>query len=184
MKTIRNNLWMMMIAWIMVAEKREILGLVIAILASICIIPNLKKPNKICLGKASVLVLLLFSVNMALLNMTYLKTSLPLVIFVFVECIDFVQLYQYQAKTKLKYLYIILTFSVISYLVMFGIIYFIPSIILDIHSKISSFSLITVVFIPYSSMLLYQIIKKEYRIKKTREYLKTLKNKSMFNIKA
>ena len=102
----------------------------------------------------------------------------------FVECIDFVQLYQYQAKTKLKYLYIILTFSVISYLVMFGIIYFIPSIILDIHSKISSFSLITVVFIPYSSMLLYQIIKKEYRIKKTREYLKTLKNKSMFNIKA
>ena len=40
MKTVRNNLWMMIIAWTLLIEGKEILGIVVALLASIYLFLN------------------------------------------------------------------------------------------------------------------------------------------------
>lgn len=181
MKTIRNNLWLMIIAWTMVIETKMTLGIIIGVIASIYLFYNNKSINY---RSTVILIMLLFSVNTSLLISTFLKPSFLLLIFALIISINISLIYQYSTKIRLKSLYIIMTIMIISYLLMFISIYIFPFTIMNISAKINAIYLLSVVFIPYSFIILIMLIQKEYRLKKLQSYYKTLENKSMYNIKA
>lgn len=181
MKTVRNNLWMMIIAWTLIIEGKEILGVVVALLASIYLFFNKKSIN---IRNMSLLVLLLFPITVLFLKMTYLKISFLSIIFILIQSIDVSLIYQYELKIKLKSLSLIFSFLLVSYVLMFIVICILPGTIMNINSKVMAISLISTVFMPYSLIILTMLVKKEYLLRKRRNYLRTLKNRSMFNIKA
>lgn len=180
MKTMRNNLWMMMVAWCLFIEGKEVFALMVNILA-LAYLYLASKNIKII--ETLVLSCLFISVELVCINMTLLGVSLSSLFFLTAACVNVSLSYEFLAKLRLKSMYSIFIIEFVLQLIMTVLFIIMPITLMNVTAKFEAIMTVNVIFMPYTLILLIRLIQREYRIKTLRNNLETLKRRSMFDIK-
>ena len=180
MKTIRNNLWMVMIAWCLFIEGKKIFALIVVVSALVYLYFSSKSVKIL---ETAVLSCLFISVELPLINLTALEIGFSSVLFLIFASINVSLCYEYLSKVRLKSMYSLFIIVFMLELIMAALFIIMPITLMNTAAKFKAVMLVNVIFMPYTLILLIRLIQREYRIRTLRTNLETLKNRSMFDIK-
>lgn len=180
MKTIRNNLWMVMIAWCLLIEGKDIFAHVVIVSALVYLYFSSKTVK---LLETAVLSCLFISVGLPLISLTALGISFSSVLFLIFASINVSLCYEYLSKVRLKSMYSLFIIVFALELIMAVLFIIMPITLMNNAARFKALMLVNVIFMPYTLILLIRLIQREYRIRTLRSNLETLKKRSMFDIK-
>ena len=176
-KVLRNNLWLMMIAWSMFLNGYSLLGGLISITASLILFMNIKslKIGRILLIAGGYLLLgvvfTIFSSVNSFNNFPFFCSVVSINAALFNE-----KLYKERINTLMHLAIVML----LCFIIFIFVAMLLPSCIIFETARINMFYLITLIFIPYTSeVLLAFIIKNSRRNKKVIK----IKESSIYNNK-
>lgn len=180
MKTMRNNLWMVMTAWCLMIEGRDMLALVVTVTALIYLYLS-RKYYKI----SEMLALSCLFVSVGLLGIAVTSVGIHFSSTVFLVFVSFnaALSYEYLCSVRLKSMYCLFTAVFVLQLIMTVLFIIMPITLMNTTARFAAIMLVNVIFMPYTLILLIRLIQREYRIRTLRSNLETLKNRSMFDIK-
>lgn len=178
---LRNNLWMMIVAWCLMIKGYSFWGIVVALLSSIYLLPSIKRFNVLrCL-----IVFLGFMIYCYLLaSVTVSSYYHNFTLFLLFNCLNVAITSEELQKERLSNLYNIFVFGLCSFVVFFLVTLFLPKYLITEIARINTLSLIMIIFMPYTSSMLINVIKKEYDKKRLLEKLERKTKDKMFDIKA
>ncbi|MCI7731595.1 MAG: hypothetical protein MSH53_00605 [Solobacterium sp.] len=180
MKTIRNNLWMVMVAWCLIIEGKDIFAFMVIVSALIYLYFSYRSVKVL---ETVVLSCLFISVGLPIMNLTSAGISFSSVIFEIFASINVSLCYEYLSKIRLKPMYSLFIIVFALELIMAAIFVIMPITLMNLTAKFKAVMMVNVIFMPYTLILLIRLIQREYRIRTLRTNLETLKKRSMFDIK-
>lgn len=154
-KVTRNDLWMMIIAWCLLLNGYSILGIIVCFVSSIYLIANIKIINKLRVF-TSFLAFTLLNGFLSYLTTAYLFNFFPF--FCVLVSINLALLNERLKKERLLTLEIIFAFMIISLIVFMFTTYLLPNSVIFEAARQNMYSLIVLIFIPYTSEILVSLI--------------------------
>lgn len=159
----RNDLWMMIVAWCLILNGYSILSIIVGIFASIYLIKNIKNKNIL---RILSLATTTFLVNTLLAFICNAHSFIYFPLFNIFVSINVALLNERLYKERLKALYPILLVMIISLTVFVCLTILLPSKYYLISVKANILSLTILIFIPYTSIMMISVIKKEFNLKR------------------
>lgn len=178
---LRNNLWMMIVAWCLQVKGYSFYAILVSLLASVYLIGNLKKINLLRCGLISMIFMIYCYLIGSITVSSYYKYF---TLFIILVTINVGITNERLQKERLSNLYNVFVFTLSSFIVFFVFTLFLPKGLITEVSRINTLSFIMIIFMPYSFILLSNVIKKEYRKKQLLDKLERQTRAKMFDIKA
>lgn len=175
---VRNDLWMVIIAWCLLLNNYSLLGMVTGILASLYLSINTRYKNY---WRILAVTLVSFSLSFLLARLTVIHLFSYFTFFCGIISFNVAMLNERLHKERLATLYPIFVVMFICLIIFMLVAFIIPTNLVLANAKANLFGLIILVFIPYTSEILISLIVKEYNIKKFLDKQKSLHNPKMYN---
>lgn len=178
---LRNNLWMVIVAWCLELQGHYVYGIIVSLLASVYLLINIKNINVLKVG----IIFLGFSIYCYLIgSVTVNELYKMFVPFMLTLMMNVSLTNERLKKERLINLYNIFVFCLTCFILFFLAILFIPSFLVNEIGRVNMLSLVMIIFMPYSSIMLVSVIRKEYNKKLLLDKLERQTRDKMFDIKA
>lgn len=178
---LRNNLWMMIVAWCLILRGYSLFALIVNVLASVYLLSNLTHINLLRTGIIS----LLFMIYCYLIGSVTVNGYYDhFVLFLSLTMLNVGITNERLQKERLNNIVNVFAFSLSAFVVFFILTLFLPKYLITEIGRLNMLCLIMIIFMPYSSIMLVSIIKKEYRKKQLLDKLERQHRAKMFDIKA
>lgn len=177
----RNNLWMMIIAWCLELNGHSIIGIVVAISVSVYLFLKMNNCNFI---KTFSVCLIIYSFTYLISLVTVMDMYKNFSLFLLMNSINVAVSNEFLQKVRLRSLYNIFVISLASYICFMLVSFLIPGTLILEYSRINIMSLNTVIFVPYVTSQLIKLIEKEYRKKQLLDEIEYRNKLRAFDIKA
>lgn len=176
-KVIRNDLWMVIIAWCLLLNNYSILSLVVGTLASLYVYSNIMYKNY---WRITAVFLVVFSLSELLANLIIIHLFDYFTFFCVITSLNVALLNERLFKERLATLYPIFLVMFISLIIFMLVASLLPANKVLANAKADLYGLIVLIFIPYTSEILVSLLIKEFRIKKLIDKHKS--SKSSLNV--
>lgn len=168
-KVIRNDLWLMIIAWCLLLNGYSILGILISVVASIYLVNNTKYIKRIRLLSMSFAFILINSI-LFYLTAAYAFEYFPF--FCLSVSLNVALLNERLYKERLSSIEPIAIIMVLSLIIFMSITAILPNSIIFYTAKNNMYSLIVLIFIPYTSEIIISML---IKLRNRRKWLDKLK---------
>ena len=178
---LRNDLWMMIVAWCLEIEGYSDIAIGIVTFSSVYLLIN-RKDLKLL---KALIIALLFSVYCYMVaSVTVINLYDNFEIFIILASINAGITNEILQKERLNYLYRVFIFTLVSFVVFFLVTLFMPKALIYEITRLNTLSLIMIIFMPYTSLMLIQVIRKEYQKKMLLEKIERIAKAREFDIRA
>lgn len=162
-KIVRNDLWMVIVAWCLVLDGYTILGLITSALASVYLFFSTRYKNY---WRILAISLICFSLSFLFAKLTIIHLFSYFTFFCILISINVALLNERLYKERLKPLYKIFTVMFISLIAFMLVAAIMPNRYMFASYKANLYGLIILIFIPYTSEILISLIVKEFNMKR------------------
>lgn len=173
---IRNDLWMVIVAWCLLLNNYSILGMGVGVLATIYTAYCTKHKNY---WRVLAISLVFFSLNVIFARLTVIYNFNYFTFFSGIISLNVAFLNERLYRERLRALYPIFLIMFVCLIINMLIAIIIPANLVLAKAKADLFGLIIIVFIPYTSIMLISLIVKEYRMKEFLEQQRAIRKTKM-----
>lgn len=177
-KVVRNDLWMVIVAWCFLLNNYSVCGMLTGVLASIYLSLNIRHKNY---WRVLAITLICFSCSYLLASNIIIHLFYYFPFFCGIISINVALLYERLYKERLATLYPIFIVMFISLIIFMLSAFIIPANQVLANAKANLLGIIILIFIPYTSELLVTLLRKEMNVKKFLSKHKTINNTKMYN---
>ena len=177
-KVVRNDLWMVIIAWCLLLNNYSVLGMITGILASLYLSLNIRNKNY---WRILSITILCFTTSYFLASQIIIHLFRYFPFFCGIISFNVALLNERLYKERLAGLYPIFIVMFISLIIFMFVAFIVPASQLLPNAKTDILGLIILIFIPYTSEILISLLNKEFNRRKFLAKHKAVNNPKMYN---
>lgn len=175
---LRNNLWMMIVAWCLMLNNYSLLSIVVGALASLYLSINVRFKNY---WRVLAIYLICFSFSLILANLTVFHLFKLSTLFLGIVSLNVALLNERLKKERMANLFPSFIAMFVSLIICLFIAILLPANMTLANAKANLYALIILIFIPYTSEVLISLLVKEYNMKRFLDKVKTSNSSKMYN---
>lgn len=177
-KVVRNNLWMMIIAWCFFLNNNSALGMLSGGLASVYLFVNIRYKKY---WRIIAVFLVCFSLSTLFGSLLYVSFFNYFTFFCGITSLNVALLNERLHKERLATLYPVFFVMFVCLIIFLLTALILPANNLLANAKANLYGLIVLIFIPYTSELLVSLIEKEYAMRRLLNKQKNRNTSKMYN---